>query len=245
MLFNTKGLVIRTVRYGETSVIVNIFTELFGVRSYLVNGVRTSKIKNAFKPGMFQPGALLDLVVYEQNGKNLQRIKECKWAQIYQHIFSDMYKNAVALFMVELLQKCLKQPEPQPELFHFSEDAFVVLDQSSPAVTANFPMFYILHLSHFFGFRLEDTYSAGKEMIDLREGSFTNQVPDHPWWIGRPSSEWISDFLKAQHPQETEHIRLNQEQRRKLIDTCVQYYSLHFPDFGSLKSLPVLQTILG
>ncbi|MBL7720826.1 MAG: recombination protein O N-terminal domain-containing protein, partial [Chitinophagaceae bacterium] len=63
-LHKTKGIVLRTVKYGETSVIVTLFTELFGIQSYLVNGVRASSKKGTGKANMFQPAAILDLVVY-------------------------------------------------------------------------------------------------------------------------------------------------------------------------------------
>ena len=125
-LHKTKGIVLRTVKYGETSVIVTVFTEFFGVQSYLVNGVRTSTKKGSGKANLFQPAAILDLVVYHNELKHLNRIKEFKWGFLYQHILSDVQKNAVALFMVELLTKCLKQPEPNPDLFQFTEDCFFI-----------------------------------------------------------------------------------------------------------------------
>src|SRR6266550_7603760 len=137
-LHKTKGIVLRTVKYGETSVIVSVFTELFGIQSYLVNGVRTSTKKGSGKGNLFQPAAILDMIVYHNDLKQLQRVKEFKWDYLYQHIFSDIGKNAVALFMIELLTKCLKQPEANEELFHFAEDAFLHLDKSNAAVSANF-----------------------------------------------------------------------------------------------------------
>src|SRR5882724_4224239 len=82
-IHKTKGIVLRTVKYGETSVIVTIFTELFGVQSYLVNGVRTSSKKGSGKANLFQPGAILDMVVYHNELKNLNRIKEFKWDYLY------------------------------------------------------------------------------------------------------------------------------------------------------------------
>src|SRR5438045_5355691 len=101
----TKGIVLRTVKYGETSIIAAMYTELFGLQSYLINGVRTSSRKGPGKASLFQPGAMLDLIVYHNDLKNLQRIKEFKWGYLYKHIFSNILKNAVALFMVELLSK--------------------------------------------------------------------------------------------------------------------------------------------
>src|SRR5882724_1588536 len=130
MVQSTKGIVLRTVKYGETSVIVSIYTELFGIQSYIVNGVRTSSKKGANKASFFQPAAILDLVVYHNELKNLQRIKEFRWSYLYKHIFFDILKNSVAVFIVELLQKTLKQPESNPELFYFIEDAFLHLDDA-------------------------------------------------------------------------------------------------------------------
>ena len=125
-LHHTKGIVLRTVKYGETSVIVTIFTELFGIQSYLVNGVRTSSKKGSGKSNLFQPTSILDMIVYHNELKQLQRIKEFRWSFLYQRILSDVTRNAVALFMIELLTKCLKQPAATPDLFHFAEDSFFV-----------------------------------------------------------------------------------------------------------------------
>ena len=71
----TKGIVLRTVKYGETSVIVAVFTEKFGVQSYLVNGVRISTKKGSGKANLFQPSAILEMVVYHNELKQLQRLR--------------------------------------------------------------------------------------------------------------------------------------------------------------------------
>ena len=60
MIHKTKGIVLRAVKYGETSLVVTIFTELFGLQSYLVNGVRTPTKKGTAKANLFQPAAMLE-----------------------------------------------------------------------------------------------------------------------------------------------------------------------------------------
>jgi DNA repair protein RecO (recombination protein O) len=244
MLQKTRGLVIRSVKYGETSLVVTMFTELFGLQSYMVSGVRKESLKAGMRASQFQPATLLEMVVYHHERHKLQRIKECQWAVLYQQIFSDIRKNAVALFMVELLQKCLKQPDPQPELFHFMEDVLQGLDQASPMVAANIPIYFALHLSHFFGFRMQDTYDEENMMLDLREGIFVNEPPAHQYWTGNQVSFTVSQFLKALQPDELEQIPMNRDGRRLMLDTCLQYYALHVSDFGTLRSLPVLQEVL-
>jgi DNA repair protein RecO (recombination protein O) len=221
-----------------------MFTELFGLQSYIVNGIRTISKKGSSKAVFFQPSALLDLVAYHHEYKNLQRIKEYKWAQLYQHIFSDVKKNSVALFIVELLTKCLKQPETNAELFYFTEDAMIHLDNAGSTVTANFPLFFALHLAVFFGFRITDQFSEEQHYLDLEEGMFTATQPQHLHYLDDQAAEVSSYILKAQHPNELEDLKLNQEFRRFLLSSYETYYRLHVPDFGSMKTLPVLREMM-
>jgi DNA repair protein RecO (recombination protein O) len=244
-LHKTKGIVLRAVKYGETSLIVTIFTELFGLQSYMVNGVRTSSKKGSGKANLFQPTAILDLVVYHNELKHLNRIKEFKWSYLYQNIFSDVPKNAVALFMIELLTKCLKQPEANPELFEFCEDAFIHLDESSGSVMANFPLFFALHLPVFFGFRISDEYSDKNSIVDLQEGMFVPGRPDHFHFLEGKQAEVTSELLKMMQPEELEQLKLNHDFRRQLLFAYETYYALHIQDFGTMKTLTVLREVLG
>jgi DNA repair protein RecO (recombination protein O) len=244
-LHKTKGIVLRTVKYGETSLIVTMFTELFGLQSYLVNGVRTSTKKGSGKANLFQPTAILDLVVYHNELKHLNRIKEFKWSYLYQHIFSDVPKNAMSLFMIELLTKCLKQPEANPELFEFIEDAFVHLDESKGSVMANFSLYFALHLPVFFGFRISDHYSTENSVLDLQEGTFVSERPDHFHFLEGKQAEVTSELLKIMQPEELEQIKLNHDFRRQLLFAYETYYALHIQDFGTMKTLPVLREVLG
>jgi len=244
-LHKTKGIVLRTVKYGETSIIVTIFTELFGIQSYLVNGVRTTSKKGSTKSNFFQPSSLLDLVIYHNDLKQLNRLKEFKWAVLYKQILSDVPKNAVALFMVELLTKSLKQPETNAELFEFTEDCFMKLDECNNAVLGNLPLFFTLHLTHFLGFRIDDNYSASRTFLDLQEGSFVKERPAHPHFLEEKHSEITSQILKVMQVEELEQIKLHHDMRRQLLHAYQTYYALHIPDFGVMKSLPVLREILG
>lgn len=243
-LHHTHGIVLRTVRYGETSVIVTMLTELFGLQSYLVNGVRTSGKKGAGKANLFQPTAILDMVVYHNELRQLQRIKEFRWAHLYQRVLTDVPRNAVALYMIELLGKCLKQPESNTDLYHFAEDSLLHLDTATDAEAANFPLFFALHLPVFFGFRIQDNYRAGCDILDLQEGSFVTEPPGHTNYLEQKHAFITSQLLKVQQPHELSGIKLNQEFRRALLQAYQQYYVCQLPEFGSLRTLPVLREIL-
>ena len=244
MLHQTKGIIIRTVKYGETSLVVSAFTELFGVQQYMVKGVRSAKKSASFSAAQLQVGNILDMTVYHNDRNALQHIKECKQAVYYESLFADVRKNSVMLFMIEILQKCLRQPDPHPELFYFLEDILVGLDKSTNYQTANIPIFFMLHLSHFFGFRMMDNYDNVNNIIDLREGKFVSIMPIHQQILCEPYSECISLFLRSMQVKELDQIKLNRQVRFELLNACIEYYALHVQPFGVMRSLSVIRTVL-
>lgn len=243
MTHKTRGIVLRTIKYGETSLVVTIFTEIFGVQTYMVNGVRSAK-KSSSKANLFQPAAILDLVVYHNESKSMQRIKEFSWAFLYQELLTDVIKNSVASYLVELINKCLKQPEANTDLFNFCEAALQQLDMASKRVTANFSLFFSVHLAHFFGFRITDNYSDQHLFLDMLEGNFTDQQPIHPHFMEGENARLTAQLLKVMQPVELDDIKLNQLTRRNLLNRYLEYYALHINDFGQMKTLMVLNEVL-
>lgn len=244
-LHKTKGIVLRTVKYGETSLVVTLFTELFGAQAYIVNGIRTVSRKGNSKAALFQPAAILDLVVYHNELRHLHRIREFRWAYLYQHIYSDVPRNAVALFMMELLGKCLKQPEANPDLFYFTEDVLEALDRSEGTVMANLPLFFALQLPVHFGFRIGDNPGDGNRYLDLQEGTYVPEQPVHPHFLEPADAAVVAQILKVMQPEELATIPLGHDQRRRILHRLEPYYAMHIQDFGTLRSLPVLREVLG
>lgn len=243
-LHQTKGIVLKTVKYGETSVVVSIFTELFGLQQYMVNGVRSAKKNSNISSSQLQPGNLLELVVYQNEKQSLQRIKESKHAIQLHEAHSSITKNAVLLYMMELLQHCLKQPDSNPPLFYFLEDVLNGLNHANETETANLPLFFTLHLSHFFGFRLMDNFSNTYDCLDLREGQFVDSIPIHQLIIQMPLSERIAQLLRVMQIHEMNEIKLNKHQRNQLLDDLLQFYALHIHPFGIIRSLKVIRAVL-
>ncbi|CAL1521387.1 DNA repair protein RecO [Chitinophaga sp. MM2321] len=243
MLHKTRGIVIRTVKYGDTSVIVSVFTELFGLQSYIVNGVRSQKPKAA-RGNLLQPGNILDLVVYHNEIKNLQRISEFKLGYIYTSLHFSVAKNTVALYLIELLQKCLKQPEQQLELYYFTENTLQLLDVSTMAVTANLPLYFTLKLGEHLGFRLNGRFSEYSPYLDLQEGTFSYLPPHHPYHLDPESSSLTDQLFQCSEVQHLAGISMNKERRRRLLYAYLDFFRLHLPDFTEMHSPPILHEIL-
>jgi DNA repair protein RecO (recombination protein O) len=129
-------------------------------------------------------------------------------------------------------------------LFHFAEDVLLHLDESKGAVQANLPLFFAMHLPFHFGFRITDNYSMQNCFLDLQEGSFVNAMPNHPYFLEEKQADVTALLLKVMQPEELEHILLNHDFRRHLLQRYEDYYRLHVHDFAILKTLPVLSEVL-
>ena len=243
-LHNTKGIVLRTVKYGESSIVTTVYTELFGVQSYIVKGARQGTKKTQGKAAYFQAAAILDMTVYHNEQKNLQFMKEYNWAYPYQTVLFDVVKNCVAMYMVEVLQHTLKEPEANPDLFYLIENTLQQLDKGTDTLTANLPLYFMLHLGMQLGFQIQGVYSDATPILDLSEGYFVSETPTHSYYISEELALVASQLNTISLYSELEHMKLHRLTRRKLLDAFGQYLSLHITDFGTLKTMAVLQEIL-
>ena len=244
MTHKTKGIVLRTVTYGETSIISSVYTELFGIQSYIVKGVRKSSRTSQGKASYFQPAAMLDMIVYHNDLKNLQFIKEYNWSYLYSHLFFDVVKNAVAMYIIELLHNSLKQPEANPALFYLVENTLQQLDKANPVFTANLPLYFTLQLGSELGFQIQGAFNKQTPVLDLQEGQFVEDIPLHPYYITGDAANTSALINNSQSYSDLETITLNRRTRRELLQAYQQYIALHIADFTEMRSLVVLQEVL-
>lgn len=231
-LHNTDGIVLNMSPYGDSSVIAKIYTEKFGIQTYLVNGVRSSKAKS--KSVFFQPLCLLQLVVYHRPDKGLQRIKNLAFANRFITIPFDITKSTQSIFMAELLYRTIREEEANPALFRFLFDSIVQLDNSL-AANPDFHLFFMIKLSAFLGFGPTDNYEE-QFCFDLKEGNFSSKNSSHLYVIDSSTSFLLHQCLNSSinNPQ------FNHKQRTDLMNVLLQYYQMHLPDSFRLQSVDIL-----
>lgn len=237
MLHSTKAIVLRTVKYGETSLVVTLYTELFGVQAYLVNGVRTEK-KSSNKANVYQAATLLDVIVYHHPGKNLQRIKEVRISTFYQSIHRQVIKNSIAIYIVELMSKTITEPESNPELFHFFEQALLTIDTSHESEIADYPLKFTLDLASHLGFAIQPQSNDSQCIFDLVQGRFESDLSQTSLTVlSKEKSLILGHFI---HHGKASH----QHDRQLLLECLLLYLRHHIPHMGELKSPAVLHAVL-
>jgi DNA repair protein RecO (recombination protein O) len=240
MLHKTRGIVFKTTDYGESSIIVQVFTEKFGLQSYMVNGARKPKAK--IGRNMLQPLHLLDLVVYHKSAGNVQRIKEVKNAPLLQTIPYDVIKSCIAIFLNEVLYKSVKQQAPDEHLFDFVFSSIEWLDHQDEGL-ANFHLLFLIKLTRYLGF-YPDRYLAGEaDYFDMKNGVFTRYKPETILYLSPPHTQNFTRLLQSSFEHITQ-VKLNNDDRRYLIQKLLEYYALHIESFGNIRSHEVLEEIL-
>ncbi len=241
MLHTTRGIVFKTTDYGDNSIIVQVFTEKFGLQSYLVNGAKKPKAKMSCN--MFQPLHLLDMVVYHKNTGNVQRIKEAKSAPALQTIPYDVIKSSLAIFLNEVLYKAVKQQSADENLFEFVFHSIEWLDHQTGGL-ANFHLLFLIRLTRYLGF-YPDVHLAGTAAyFDLKEGVFRNGKPEGILYLSAPHTQNFAALLQCSF-ENLSQFKINSDERRYLIYKLLDYYALHIEGFGNVRSHEVLEEVLG
>ncbi len=241
MLHKTRGIVLKTTDYGETSVIVQVFTEKLGLQSYIINGVKKPKAK--ISRNMLQPLHLLDMVVYHKNAGNVQRVAELKNSPVLQTIPYDVVKSSIALFLNEVLYKSIRQQSADENLFGFIFSAIEWLDHQTNGL-ANFHLLFLIQLTRYLGF-YPDRYQANEaDYFDLKNGTFSKYKPDSILYLSPPHTQNFSRLLQCSFETLSE-LKFTGDERRYLIAKLLEYYSLHIEGFGNIRSHEVLEEVLG
>ena len=239
MLHRTNGIILHTVNYSESSLIVKIYTSEFGLQSYLISGVKGKKSKN--KSALLQPLSLVDLIVSNTPKTGLNRINEIGLLQPYSAIPYDIIKSTVAIFLNEILYKTLKEEHGDIQMFEFIKNALLVLDLKQESCSC-FHIYFLIQLSTYLGFSPQGTYSDQSPFFDLKEGQFTSSIPSHFLFLNKNNSRILYQFMKATF-ENFHSVSPIRAERKELLDGLIQFYQLHIAGFGEIKSLSVLEEI--
>jgi len=237
MIEKTRGIVLRSVNYRDNSVIVHIYTEVFGMQSYLVNGVRNQK--GPIRPSHLMPLNLVEMVVYHKENQDLHRIRELKCTPILNEVHFDVVKNSIAMFTTEILNACIHGEEPNNELFEFLFHFVQVLDLEHDKL-ANYPIAFLLRLSRYLGCYPDSNYEEGF-LLQIDDGRFAALEHCHGPTFNRESSALCYEFLKA---SDWHDVNPSREQRAALLEELIRYYDYHAFHGRKIKSHVVLREVL-
>lgn len=235
-----QGVVLQSLRYGDSSLIVKVFTHNFGLRSYMVKGALNRNAKN--KVALFQN---LNMISYVEagrpNGKTLGYMKDVQLSCIYQSLPLVMNKSAIMMYVSELLSKTLIEQEQNTPLYDFIVQSLQWLDLVD-AHYANFPLYFTLELTRHLGFYPKSGYQSGFG-FDMMEGVFVHDSPVHPYFLGSDTAALLHGLMGL-GVDEACAWPLQVQQRRDLLDGLMVFMRLHAPVMKGFHSHEVLKAVM-
>lgn len=239
MLTKTEAIVLHAFRYGETRMIVDMYTRVFGRLSFIVPLPKTAK--GRIKKQFFQPLTQLTIETDVRPRLQLQKLSSAVIATPLLSLQTNPSKLSISLFLAEFLYHALKGEQQNEALFDYIASSLQWLDSAGSQV-ANFHLVFLMRMSRFLGFYPNlDGYLPGS-YFDLRASVFCQQAPVHHDFLVPAEAEKVQLMMRMNYP--TMHVyRLTQDDRRRLLEIAMNYYRIHLPAFPELRSLNVLMEL--
>lgn len=238
---NLRALVLRTVKYGESKLIVDVFSRSGGRMSFVASVPKSGRGK--FRKQFFQPLCMIDCVCDVRPKAGLHKLCEVSMHSFYSSLPYDERKLSVGLFVAEFLCHALRGEQRNENLFDYIADSLLWLDGSGGGFV-NFHLVFMLRISRFLGFYPNtDDYAEG-DFFDLRSACFCRTEPFHRDFLPPGEARSIRLMMRISYAT-MRLLRLSRAERNRMVDVVLRYYSLHIPDFPEMKSLAVLREMAG
>lgn len=241
MIQKVRAIVLHHIKYGDTSIIVHLYTDLYGRLSVMVKGARGQR-KNR-KISLYHQLALLDIELYYKENRDLQQIREARPIVPLQGILSDPIKNSVSLFLAEVFYRSIRENESNPVLFDYLLNSIQLFDIIDDGLTL-FHLHILANLTRYLGFRPDLPNTEGDYWLDLETGSFSITRPVHPMRMGPELTRHLIQLMSTPADQ-LGSININRTNRNLLIEKLLDFYKLHLEGMGEIKSFSVLKAVFG
>ena len=239
MLTKTQAIVLHSLKYGETRLIVDMCTRSQGRQSFIVSIPKS--VKGKIKKQLFQPLTLLEIESDLRPKLQLQKLSDVRLASPFSSIPFDPNKLSISLFIAEFLYYALRSEQHNEPMFDYIVNSIQWLDAQTDRF-ANFHLVFLMRLSRFLGFYPNLEHYQTGDYFDLRESVFLSAPPVHRDFLYPQEAEKIQLMMRMDFP--TMHLfRMSHQERNRLLEVSLIYYRLHLPDFPELKSVSVLQEL--
>lgn len=237
MLIESEAIVLHKIKYNDKDLIVHVFSREFGRMSYMA----AKKKRGNLSPAFFEPLSLISYQADHKGSRELQRLKECHHFYAFNSIPLDPVKNSIAMFLSEVLYRILQEAEANESLFRFMSESVKILDLIEEG-KANFHLAFLVQLCRYLGITPNVEDAQPDWFFDMQAGCFVPYPPNHAAWMSFSES---ADFIRMQEMNfdSLKDFQFSRLQRRKLLDTMLDYYRLHLNDFPDIKSLDIMQEL--
>ncbi|UCG94518.1 MAG: DNA repair protein RecO [Candidatus Aerophobus sp.] len=161
-LVKTEGIVLKYMRYGDTSMIFSLYTKDFGKIKLLAKGVRNKRSK-VTPLGIF---TIAEIVYYKKERIELQLLSSAETLRNYSGLTKSINRFSWASALAELLEQLIKGEEPNQRIFNLSLKTLSRMEKTEEVNLEKLFWVFTLKLLSHLGYRpkLDSCVSCGKEI---------------------------------------------------------------------------------
>lgn len=233
------GIVLSALKYGESSLIVTLYSNEFG-RMSLITSVSSSSARRVIQP-LLTPLSIVEVQVSDTKKSAMKRLSDVHLEYVFHSVPFDVVKRSVAIFLADLFYHASQESVPDGDVYLFMRQSIEALDQIESGVE-NFHLLIMFNLARLLGFA-PDAGDDRNPYFDLVDGSFKPSHPIHSnILVGDELMLWR--LLCQTNIDSLDQMTITPDQRQILLDILEKYYSNHIPQFKSLKSRQILKEVL-
>ena len=233
MIVTSSGVVLNRIKYGESGLIVKIFTKNYGLNSFIVQGVRRKNSK--LNSLLFQPFSLIKVSFYQKQNNTLNTLKEAEYSTLTDKVISDPRKTSIAAFLSEVFLNCLHENEADLEFYEFLNHSSLLLNETQDNLRV-FSPWILLKSTKYFGFKPRFNRSSSARFFNLQTGDFIANKGESNT-LSANDSDVLMGFYNASYPTNKLFHSLD------LLAIALKYYQLQNQSFRNLKTLSVLKAV--
>ncbi len=231
---NSRGFVVKSIKNGETSMILSCYLEDIGLKSFMVKGVYGTK-KPKFSKAYFFPLNFISINYTLSKDDRLSYIKEVKPINFYKSLHSSIEKSTVIVFLSEVLNSVFKEEgDKNQNLFNFLDKSLNWFDAQE--ICSNFHIKFLIELTKHIGFYPNIT-SENDKFFNIESGSSSTIKPLSKF-IDFDDYKLFKQLLGMKF-EDLNYMSIDKDSRIRLLNYIIDYYSLHLQMFKSPKSIDV------
>lgn len=237
----TEAIVLKTIKFSESSLIVTILTKEHGKIAVIAKGAR--KPKSRFT-GMLSPGQILHVVYYLKTTRNVQTLAESDYAKKLMSIRTDITKMALCSSVLELAGSLVHENEKNLAMFKFLNRFLPWLETYHEELRLIFP-YVQLRLAEISGIGIQSEASeAKKAYLNIENGS-VSEMPAQENAILLTSNQFIfiTDALKRKNSSILQ-FQLTNTEIKDLVHYLDKYFRYHIEGMKERKSDRIFDQLL-
>jgi DNA repair protein RecO (recombination protein O) len=255
MIVSTDAIVLRSMKYRDTSKIVTLYSEKFGKISVLAKGARSAK--NKFGASL-EPMTHSTVVIYKKEHRDLHLLSKSEIVQPFFNMRVEPDKLAVGLALVELVHLVMHDEEENQRMFALLADALHVLEISE-INSLNILFAFELKLVRQLGFapQFELCSQCGTHVLEGNEVQFVHLILARGSIVCskciagrnsagiRLSNEMLHALVHfASVPMDTvADLQLTFQQQDEMLALLQMYMQYHVAGARTLRSLSLLNVL--